>query len=375
MFRSKCLVRMSGMFVCAWLLSAVAVQAAFTSLAYQGKLTDAAGQPINDQVRMVFRIWNETLSQLVWVETQSVVNVQSGLFNVRLGTTIPLPYHTFIQNYDTPFLLGIQVGNDAEMTPRIPFLSVFSANMAGWASHAASATHATTAGTAGPWLMNGNDMYFDSGNVGIGYIAQNNCKLDVKNPYAPIRMRLLGSGGTQFIIDEISNAMPEIQFQRYGSFRASVGFDQANTNLFLYHDGSVVVHKGRVGIGTLTPTNSLEVHGNVRVTGQCRGTFPRPDYDSGWVAIAQGESKILTHSMGGDAGNYVVDLMGRKGGVITSRGLNGYYYYFTGSGASGYNWGGYWMSSLNNSSVTVYRSSTDRGEVVDDIRVRIWRYN
>ena len=43
------------------------------------------------------------------------------------------------------------------------------------------------------------------------------------------------------------------------------------------------------------------------------GGFPfgEPDYDSGWRDITAGGSVPLSHNLGGDASNYVVDLQGR----------------------------------------------------------------
>ena len=38
------------------------------------------------------------------------------------------------------------------------------------------------------------------------------------------------------------------------------------------------------------------------------GAFPAPAYDSGYLAYAQGETKVLDHSIGGDPDDYVVEM-------------------------------------------------------------------
>lgn len=80
---------------------------------YQGKLTDSGGQPITATKAITFRIYNvESGSTSLWQETQSVT-INKGVFNVLLGSVNDLNL-----TFDVPYYLGIQVGGDAEMTPR-----------------------------------------------------------------------------------------------------------------------------------------------------------------------------------------------------------------------------------------------------------------
>ncbi|MEO0125079.1 MAG: hypothetical protein ABIK99_02255, partial [candidate division WOR-3 bacterium] len=57
---------------------------------YQGKLTNASGQPQQGTFNMVFSIYNtETGGSALWEETQSVTTDAQGLFNVLLGSVNP----------------------------------------------------------------------------------------------------------------------------------------------------------------------------------------------------------------------------------------------------------------------------------------------
>ncbi len=98
-----------------------------------------------------------------------------------------------------------------------------------------------------------------------------------------------------------------------------------------------------------------------------------PAYDSGWVALAQDEAKTLTHSLGGSADSYVVDMQYRSSG---SDGINQRYYGgadFGTSPAPGHNAddraGAYWRS-LTTVSITVYRRPEDT--YAEQVRIRIW---
>ena len=130
----------------------------------------------------------------------------------------------------------------------------------------------------------------------------------------------------------------------------------------------VITHGGNVGIGTASPETKLEVNGDLKVNGSYSG-FPRPAYDSGWLYIATGESLTLTHGLGGDVENYVVDLgqSGNETHGINNRGM-GSDLWSGGDHEIGARW-----SNLTTSQITVRRGATDASAV--NVRVRIWVYN
>ena len=87
---------------------------------YQGYLTDAAGQGLNEAVGVTFSIYTaESGGTALWSETQIVVTEQ-GLFSAKLGDgAVPFPVGMF----DTPLWIGIEIDADGEMTPRTALTS------------------------------------------------------------------------------------------------------------------------------------------------------------------------------------------------------------------------------------------------------------
>ena len=88
---------------------------------YQGILTDNAGDAISGTRSIQFLIYDAATSgSLLWSETQSV-DVEDGLFNILLGSVIPLPHELF-EGPDR--YLAIKVETDSEMLPRQRLASV-----------------------------------------------------------------------------------------------------------------------------------------------------------------------------------------------------------------------------------------------------------
>jgi len=112
---------------------------------YQGRLTDAADQPLTGSHSITFRIYDaEGGGNLLWGETHSSVTVTDGIFEVMLGGVTALDL-----SFDKQYYLGIQVGNDPEMTPRQKIASVgyaYKAEKAGNANNAdtVDGIHAST---------------------------------------------------------------------------------------------------------------------------------------------------------------------------------------------------------------------------------------
>jgi hypothetical protein len=100
---------------------------------------------------------------------------------------------------------------------------------------------------------------------------------------------------------------------------------------------------------------------------------PYPNWDSGWVSLTPGAAATtLTHSLGGDAGDYVVDMQYRSAGS----GINQRYYSGADFGATAFGGtreddrvGLYWRS-LDNSTIALFRRAED--DYAPDVRVRIW---
>ena len=67
-------------------------------ISYQGRLTDNAGEPLNGNYLMRFELYNSSnVGSSLWNETQDV-NVSSGMYDVHLGSSSPLPQNLFANN-------------------------------------------------------------------------------------------------------------------------------------------------------------------------------------------------------------------------------------------------------------------------------------
>lgn len=90
-----------------------------TQINYQGYLTDSSGTPIQGTVALTFSLYAvQSGGTALWSETQSV-EVSKGIFNVQLGAVTPLNLA-----FDVPYYLGMKVGSDEEMAPRIALTGV-----------------------------------------------------------------------------------------------------------------------------------------------------------------------------------------------------------------------------------------------------------
>ena len=102
------------------LLSVSAALAVPQLINYQGQLASPSGTPLDTTVSITFTIYDAfTGGTNLWTETQPSVAVENGLFAVQLGSVTALN-DLFTANR----WLGIAVGNDTEMLPRQPIVSV-----------------------------------------------------------------------------------------------------------------------------------------------------------------------------------------------------------------------------------------------------------
>lgn len=127
--------------ISAWFLAGFSYAEIPRIINYQGKLTDPSGKPVSDGTYSItFRIYDrESGGSPLWYETQSIAT-QKGIFSTQIGATkdLNLPF-------DKPYYLGIQVGSDAEMTPRQRLTSSGYAFRAETAEMAARAEESSTA--------------------------------------------------------------------------------------------------------------------------------------------------------------------------------------------------------------------------------------
>lgn len=110
-YRVLCWAVVVGLLVCSLAYADIP-----KTINFQGRLTDASGKFVSDgNYSLTFKIYSDSSrGSSKWSETQTVA-VSKGLFNATLGILTPIPDSIF--NYVNTWL-GIQVGADAEMTPR-----------------------------------------------------------------------------------------------------------------------------------------------------------------------------------------------------------------------------------------------------------------
>ncbi|MFZ4657899.1 MAG: hypothetical protein ACOYNY_12870 [Caldilineaceae bacterium] len=104
----------------------VAATASTASIPYQGRLADKNGAPLTQTVNMIFRLYTAAgggspLWEEQWTGSNSV-QMSDGLFNVMLSSLTPIPQSVITGNSN--LFLGITVGTDSEMSPRVQLGSV-----------------------------------------------------------------------------------------------------------------------------------------------------------------------------------------------------------------------------------------------------------
>lgn len=107
-------------YICAILLSLSFVASVPSSaqvprvLSYQGTLSDSEASPVNEPVRLTFRLFDRlTGGTSLWEEVHEQVPVSNGSFDLTLGETTPIDI-----TFDGPTWLEIQVNDSAPLSPR-----------------------------------------------------------------------------------------------------------------------------------------------------------------------------------------------------------------------------------------------------------------
>ncbi len=103
-------------------LSSALFAQAPTQINYQGVVMNQAGHYPDTTLAISFAVYDDpVLSNVIWSETQTHVQVVDGLFEVRLGSVTPLYASVF---EGTQRWLGITIGADTEIFPRTRLVSV-----------------------------------------------------------------------------------------------------------------------------------------------------------------------------------------------------------------------------------------------------------
>ncbi len=137
-------------------LGALEAEAAVPAkLTHQGRLYDSSGAPIDQTLPMTFRLYDDA-GNPVWIETLDVL-FADGYYAVELGSSVPIEPTLFADALSLE--LGVQIGNDAELTPRAPVNSVPFALVA---SDAVGDLHPTSVTVGGTLVIDADGQWVGS---------------------------------------------------------------------------------------------------------------------------------------------------------------------------------------------------------------------
>jgi len=302
------------------LLSTAALADVPGLISYQGTLTDSAGVALDTTVAMTFSINSDSVGgDQVWTETQPSVTVSHGLFNVLLGSVNAIPDTVF---KDPQRWLGVQVAGDLELAPRQRIASEGYALRAGddgdWATSGGDIYRPAGRvgiGTSTPdYLL---DVAGDVKTSGAVLVGANRLELDPGFVRGNLRFQsnqLVLYGGTSGIALHNASLNPVVTMLDNGnlgigtttpSYKLEVAGDLKSTgavlvgdhrleldpgwlrgnlrfqsNQLIFYGGTagialkntgantkvVMLDDGSVGIGTTSPSYTLDVEGDIECT-------------------------------------------------------------------------------------------------------------
>jgi len=233
-------------------------------ISFQGRLTDENGEAINTTVDITFALYDdEIVGSALWNETQSV-DVAEGLFNVTLGEITSLNEDDFSS---ADRWIGISVGTDDEMTPRTRVTAV---------------PYALQAGTGAPdddWEVSGNDIYNDTGYVGIGTTSPEN-KLHIEGAEtAPLVYINKTAGGRGLKVKTVAACAIWVEYSGNHGLRVTQAIGDGVHITEVNGDGIEVesaggfagkfngdgYFSGNLGLGTTSPARALHVNDYMRL--------------------------------------------------------------------------------------------------------------
>ncbi|MFK8014488.1 MAG: tail fiber domain-containing protein [Gammaproteobacteria bacterium] len=288
-----------GVLLCGLVLFALPAQAQIPAgLNYQGYLSDAAGQPIDEPVNVTFSMYAVPAGgSPLWTETMSLVPTQ-GLFATELGVGLS-PFPTGL--FSTPVWVGITVGNDAEMTPRRGLTTVPYARRAADADTLGGLPSAALNQAADVSTLFGNISNLSSQisgvQVGVNGNASDigNIGTDIAGIEQDVSALQSDVNTAEADINSIEATLPGLQNRVNGSCASGSSIRQvlANGNVtcetddagpWLF-DGDAYLTGTRVGLNTSAPAASLQIDA--------------PIDEDPFRARVQSSTKLRVHSSNG----------------------------------------------------------------------------
>lgn len=247
---------------------------------------------------------------------------------------------------------------------------------------------ARVSGAATPAGGKGLELAYDAG-LNRGYLRVLNRdtstwgKLALGNGFVGMgtedpQDRLHLQGADAFIrLDGGATGFSGLKIHENGSPRWNIFFRQWQGDNLIFRDEPASNDTFVLEAGSKT----ARVNGDLYVTGAVRGglgpnggaPFPRPAYDSGWVALGKDQRKQLTHNVGAHVDRYVCMMEGidTVNGMITNYNIGGDH-----DSTSAHPREGWYYYGLTTSTVIVHRLDNDKYDAdTQYVRIRIWLTN
>ena len=363
-------------------LSPEAPDAHSSYIPVQGRLTDAAGNPLDGDYQIIFSLYAQYSGGVPLCTQSKSVGVDNGLFSTYisgLGCSID----------GRQLYLGVQVGDDPEMTPRlyvdnVPYAwtlrpgAVISDSMPGipllhienwgdegrglrsYAMAESGANYGIVGASRSPDGIGGY-FYNNSGGIGLSGASTNASGVGVLAKGLDGGADLILGGNADTGAGDDGNLASDPDYASSDLVLKS----NDTIRLDLDNDGDGEDADFEIRDASDTLLFNVDESGAVTSGGAGIAAFPRPAYDSGLKSVDAGSTVDLLHNLGGDIDNYFVDLTCQH--TVYGRHTWG----LGGDSNSPETYGVYWLD-LTPSEITVRRESQD-GEC-PQVRVRIWMY-
>jgi hypothetical protein len=342
------------------------------SIPIQGRLIGSSGTPLNGVYEVTFRLYGQESGGTSLCGDTNYVVVSNGLFN----ETINFCTSSIINGRQ--LYLGIQVGSDAEMTPRQPIYPVPYA----WSLRSGAIISDTNASSyilhLENWGVGGRGLRsyaMDSSSKNYGIVGAS------RSPAGYGGYFYNSGGGTALYAQSIDAGNDLVLGGNSGSGagddgRLSSDPDYSSSDLVLVSNDNIRLDldddadESDSDFEIYNKDDNLvfnvDESGDVTYGGAGIAAFPRPAWDSGWTSLDAGHTALITHSnLGWNVDNYVVDLTCKN----VTDGVNNW-----GTGGD-WNWeefyGVYWFD-LSTTEISVKRMDDDVSCPL--FRIRIWIY-